>query len=164
MLRHRDEVPGGLRDWVAEHCGWRGLPQARAVIELARPRVESPQETRLRLLWVLGAGLRMPEPNRWLYTDSGELLGRADLLAADAGVVGEYDGADHAGARRRSQDHARREAMEAHGLIVLQHAWADLGPQRKEAIQRIKGAHARGVARDRATDRWRVGAAPQWAT
>src|SRR3954447_802486 len=68
----------------------------RAALDLASEDSRSPNETRMRLVWVLDAGLPVPAVNQPVYDLDGRLLGVADLLDVAAGVVGEYDGEDHA--------------------------------------------------------------------
>lgn len=163
IVRDGDRCLGLVARWLEEHRGWRGVARARRVIDLVRAGTESPQESRLRMLWVIEAGLPMPLVNQWLYTPGERLLGRADLIDPAAGLVGEYDGKEHSGADRRSRDHRRRESFERAGLIVVQHTMADLGAQRRMAVARLRGAHARGSARSRPGDAWVIGPAPSWA-
>lgn len=47
---------------------WRGLPRLRAALQLVDARSRSAQETRFRMLWVLGAGLDAPRSN-WPVLD-----------------------------------------------------------------------------------------------
>ncbi len=134
------------------------------MLAFARCGVESLPESRLRLLWVLDAGLPIPLVNPWLFTPEGELLGRADLLDPEAGVVGEYDGAHHAGAGRRSDDHRRRERLQHNGLLVAQCTSVDLGARRPAAVARLRSMWVAGQERDRSRDHWVVGEAPSWAS
>ena len=46
-----------MRDYVAAHGGWRGAPQVRRALDLADENSMSPNETRMRLIWMLDAGL-----------------------------------------------------------------------------------------------------------
>lgn len=57
----------------------------------------------MRLIWVLDAILPPPSVNSPIYDLTGRLLGIADLLDLQAGVVGEFDGAEHRGARRHTE-------------------------------------------------------------
>lgn len=66
---------------------------ARRAAGLVRERVDSPQETRLRLCLVL-AGLPEPEVNP-VITVGGRRLGRVDLLLRRWRVVIEYEGDQH---------------------------------------------------------------------
>ena len=42
-----------LNKWIAQHAGYRGIERLRRAMDLAEPFVESPMETRLRLLLIL---------------------------------------------------------------------------------------------------------------
>jgi hypothetical protein len=64
--------------------------------------------------------------NQPVFTRSGRLLGVADLLDVEAGLVVEFDGADHAGAARRSSDARRDGSMRDHGLEVARVTGFDL--------------------------------------
>jgi hypothetical protein len=93
-----------MRAYVDRHARWAGVPQVRAALERASERSASPNETRTRMIWEIDAGFPRPLVNQPVWDLKGNLLGIADLLDADAGVVGEFDGADHRGARRHSSD------------------------------------------------------------
>lgn len=165
LMRDDPELAQRVREWLADHPRHRGVVRARRAVELARSGSASVQETRLRMMWVLEAGLPHPLLNQWLYArDGGRLLGCADLFDAQAGLVGEYDGGHHAAAGRRARDHRRREDLERAGLVVVQHTSVDLAEGRPLAVARLRRAHAVGRARDRSADGWVVGDAPSWAT
>ncbi len=105
-----------MRAYVETRARWDGVPQVRAALELASERSRSPNETRMRLIWELDAGLPRPLVNQPIWDERGRLLGIADLLDADAGVVGEFDGADHRGAARHSKDIGREQGLRERGL------------------------------------------------
>ena len=91
---------------------------ARRATALVRGRVDSPQETELRLCLVLAA-LPEPEVNVILGTPA-EPLARVDLLLRPYRLVLEYEGDHH---RRDpwqwNRDIARQEALEAELWTVL---------------------------------------------
>ncbi|GAA1847316.1 endonuclease domain-containing protein [Microlunatus capsulatus] len=96
----------------------RGARAARRAAHLVRPRVESAQETELRLCLVL-AGLPEPEPNITVGS-AVEPLARVDLVLRRHRLVLEYEGDQHR--RDRSQwnrDIARQEALAAEGWALL---------------------------------------------
>ena len=99
----------------------------------------------MRLVWVLHAGLPRPLCNRPVFSSSGDLLGILDLLDPRAGLVVEYDGADHLTARRRQRDVRREEAFRDHGLDYLTVLAPDLH-QRVRLAERMRQAHARAAA------------------
>ena len=87
-----------------------GTARLRRALSMANDRSRSPNETRLRLIWRVDAGL--PEPQcTWPVADlDGRRLGRPDLLSAALAVVGEFDGDDHSRARTRSIDAGKESA------------------------------------------------------
>ena len=105
-----------LRAYVAARGTWTGVPRAREVVALVCDGSRSPQETRMRLIWVLDARLPTPLLNPEVYDLHGRLIGIPDLLDPVAGVVGEYDGGDHRRRDRRRNDIARLERFADHGL------------------------------------------------
>jgi hypothetical protein len=144
-----------VADYVALRPRWRGVPIVRAALDLADPRAKSPGESRMRVLWVVGAGLPRPEVNATVLDVTGCVLGEADLLDVDAGVVGEYDGAQHRELEPHADDNAREEWLEDAGLIVARLSAPDMTARRRtRSILRLRTAHARGLGRDRARDRW----------
>lgn len=82
---------------IAAADAWRGRGArlARRVARLARRGVDSPMETRLRLLIVL-AGLPEPRVNLILRHPNGEWWLRLDLSYPEQKVLVEYDGRQHA--------------------------------------------------------------------
>jgi hypothetical protein len=102
--------------YTESHPGWEGVQQVRDALPLADERSRSPSETRTRLVWQLDAGLPKPLVNQPVWDLTGRLLGYADLFDPVAGVVGEYDGADHRAAKRHSKDVAREERFRRRGL------------------------------------------------
>ena len=72
----------------------RGVVTARAAVEHADGRAESPMESRLRMLLVL-AGLPVPEPQHVVLGADREPLARVDLAYVDARLALQYDGREH---------------------------------------------------------------------
>ena len=134
---------------------WRGRPRVAGAVELADPRALSTGETRFRLVWVLDAGLPLPQVNPTLRTPDGFLLGVADLLDPEAGLVGEYDGEGHRELDRHVLDNAREEWFEDAGLVVVRACAPDVrAANRARSALRLRTAFHRRLARDRARDRW----------
>ena len=105
-----------LRAYVAGCNGWTGVPVVRKSLLLAIEDSKSPPETLMRLNWVLDAGLPTPVCNQPVFDLCGNLLGYPDLFDPVAGLVGEYDGADHLERDRRRHDAMREERFRDHGL------------------------------------------------
>jgi hypothetical protein len=99
------------------HIGPRnGVVLAREAASLAIDNSWSPQESWMRLCWVLDAGLPEPLCNVPVFDLAGNLLGIPDLLDPVAGVVGEYQGEVHRPPERRRADHERAQRFIDHGL------------------------------------------------
>ena len=102
--------------YVALRPAWTGVPLVRKALILATNGSQSPRESRLRLIWVLDAGLPPPMCNVPVFSLDGTLLGYPDLFDPVAGMVGEYDGADHKSSDRHRQDVDREARFRDHGL------------------------------------------------
>lgn len=148
--------------FVDAHPHRDGLPLAREALGLADEGSRSPRETELRLVWVLDAALPPPLCNQKVYDiRTGRLLGVADLLDPEAGVVGEFDGGEHAGAGRRSRDAARDGAFRDHGLEVFRVTAVDLRDPAK-VVARALAAYRR-AARRTLTPTWTLEPPPDRA-
>jgi hypothetical protein len=133
-----------LQRYAEERRGWRRAGEALDAIAAARLEVRSPRETELRLIWTDDAGLPPPGVNTMLFDLSGRLLGCADLFDAEAGLVIEYDGAEHLRDRRRARDAARDEDCRAVGLEYTRVVASDL--RRPElVVRRLHAARARSL-------------------
>jgi hypothetical protein len=152
-----------MRRYVDAHPGWLGVPQARPALELADEHSRSPAETRMRLIWTKYAGLPRPLVNREVFSHDGKLLGVADLLDVEAGVVGEYDGGDHAGARRRSSDAAREGGLRDHGLEVFRVTGFDLRDH-DAVVRRMRAARRRARWAPPHQRAWTIEPPPGWQT
>lgn len=128
-----------VRAYVEDKDGWEGVEKVRAALDLADEHSRSPNETRMRLIWVLDARFPRPLVNRHVWDLAGKLLGIADLLDPDAGVVGEFDGADHRGALRHSKDEDRAHGFRRHQLEMFRVTGPDL-PDRPKVVARMRNA------------------------
>ncbi|TDW18518.1 hypothetical protein [Kribbella kalugense] len=118
LVRRTDVVPEHLVELAAATIGVRGIRLAREAAALVRPGVDSPMESRLRLLIVLNG---LPEPRiGHVVTDSaGGWLAQPDLSYPELKFGIEYDGQHHLGdARQWRQDIRRRENLEREGWLV----------------------------------------------
>jgi len=79
---------------VVQRAGRRGIRRLRQALEWVRPRVESRQETRLRLLLVR-AGLPEPQTNVYLPLRYQRRRVRGDLVYLQYRTLVEYDGEQH---------------------------------------------------------------------
>jgi len=115
-----------LDHYLTSRARWPGLQAVRAATGLADPGSRSPQETHMRLVWVLDAGLPRPLCNPDLADQDGRFIGRPDLLCVRSGVVGEFDGAAHRGRDRHRVDVRREDLFRRAGLEVFTVVGADL--------------------------------------
>lgn len=138
----------------------RGAAQARRAADLARVRVRSPWETRLRLFAQLE--LRLPEllVNVPVFDLDGTFLGAPDLLDVEAGLALEFDGAGHRERERHRTDNVREEGFERHGLVVVRADSLDLTQHRPELGRRVVAGRLDGL-RNPAPRRW-TAEAPSW--
>lgn len=89
---------------------WRGVAQARAVVEHAEPLAESPGETRLRMALVLG-GLPRPEAQLRVTRPDGSFAARCDLAYPDVRLLLEYDGVEVHGPDQLAADLTRQNLL-----------------------------------------------------
>lgn len=150
-----------MRRYVDAHHGWRGVPLVRKALELADEDSRSPQETRLRLVWVLDARLPRPLVNRPVFTLDGQLLGYADLFDEQAGMFGEFDGAEHRGAGRHARDVAREDRCRRAGLEYLKVTGPDLADI-PFVVDRIRATRSRAPFLPPSARRWTLTPPPSW--
>lgn len=113
----------------------------------------SPNETRLRLVAELDAGFPRLLVNPVVHDRSGHRLGEVDLLDVDAGLVIEYDGADHREAGQHSHDVTKEAGLRGVGLEVTRVTGADL---RRPArlVDRLLAARGRALFEPPAWRAW----------
>ena len=137
------ELSRRLPGWA----GWTGVRQVRAVLPLADPGSLSPQETRVRLVWVLDAGFPPPRCNVAVGDVDGNWVGRPDLLCEELAVVGEYDGAMHRGRDRHRSDVRREDLFRRCGLETFTVVAGDLAntalvvDRMRAAVDRARAAN-----------------------
>jgi len=150
-----------FRRYVEKRPGWRGVAQVRQALDLADERSMSPNETRMRMIWRLEAGFPRPLVNQPVFDRRGRLAGVADLLDVEAGVVGEYDGADHRAARRHSKDVAREEFFRGLGLEYFKVVGPDM---RSKGLvpDRMASSRARAKWLTDGQRRWTIEPPPDW--
>jgi very-short-patch-repair endonuclease len=118
LVRLRTVTPGSL---VAA-CKASGERHAAAALRAARyvrDEVDSPMETRLRMLIVL-AGLPEPEVNHKIRDEHGRVTRRFDLSYPSVRLIVEYDGRQHIEVRDNwTADLRRREEFDEAGWRIL---------------------------------------------
>jgi hypothetical protein len=151
----------GLTAYVSTRKGARGIGVVREAVNLADPAARSPWESSLRVFYIKVAGLPRPLVNVPVFDLDGRLLGIADLLDQDAGLVTEFDGSEHRDARRHRDDNDREELFEDANLVVVRAGSLDMKRYERRLIDRLRSGHTRGMARDRSKDRWTL-VEPDW--
>ncbi len=112
-----------LRESVGRLSRLKGLPGARRVIELVEPGAESPMESRLRMILVLG-GLPRPRVQVEIRNAAERFLGRPDLFYPAARLAIEYDGATHRD--RLVADNRRQNRLQQAGYRLLRYTAPDV--------------------------------------
>ncbi len=133
----------------------RGRPLLRRAVGLASEHSASPQESRLRLIWLLDAALPAPVCNRRVLDLHGQLVAIPDLLDVEAGLVVEYDGSHHFTHAQRRRDVHREEALRTLGLAYLTVLAGDLHRPTSLAA-RLRAARERAL-RSNEFPGWRLG-------
>ena len=113
------------------------MRRLRLAIELAEPATESPMETRLRLLLVLG-GLPRPLIQSTLRNAAGDFVARVDLYYPDCRLVIEYDGATHR--TSIAADNRRQNRILEGGYRLLRFSAADVLGERESVLQTVRRA------------------------
>lgn len=136
--------PALLRDLprlVEEWTGMRGLGTVRRAVTLTRVGAQTALESisRFRLM---DEGL--PEPQLQVpFHDENGLIGYADLVWEDLGVIGEADGLEKYQTREDLIAEKRREdRLRAMGWIVVRWTWDEIFRNPRAVAERIRRAAA----------------------
>jgi hypothetical protein len=120
-------TPERLRTAATLATRRRGVVLAREAAALVRPRVDSPPETRTRLILVQG-GLPCPETGIDVFDDFGGWIGRPDLAYLLLKLALQYEGDVHRTDRKRWRADIRRdEVFFDNGWDVIRLTGDDLG-------------------------------------
>ena len=109
-------TPEEMDRYVLPRSEFRRSPLAVEALALADPGSRSPAETWLRVFCHQRLGLKALRTNQPVFDLRGRLICIADLFDDVAGMVIEYDGAEHRTADRQHRDVVRSEACRAAGL------------------------------------------------
>ncbi len=142
-----------LAAWCAAQGKFPKTRQLESAIMLADPASANAWESRLRMFYVLEAGLTRPLVNRPIFDPTGRFLGTPDLFDPEAGLVTEFDGQDHRARQQHRKDNLREERLEEANLTVCRVDSLDL--RRRLALKdRLQSRYSQGLARDHRRDRW----------
>lgn len=133
-----------------------GARKARRAADLVREEVDSPMETRLRLLIVF-AGLPEPRVNLKVRDSTGQVVARFDLAYERFRILIEYDGRQHA--EDTGQWHGdldRREWLDRNRWRIVVVTAKGIYQQPQHTIARIATVmRERGMPVPVARDHWR---------
>lgn len=157
LIRLLDCAPERL----GEECRQSGDPHAAAALRAAqyvRAEVDSPMETRLRMLIVL-SGLPEPEVNHKLRDEYGHVVRRLDLSYPALRLIVEYDGRQHIERKQNwDSDLDRREEFDDDGWRIVVVTAKGIYREPERTLGRIRKAlKARGCPNlpARLSDDWR---------
>jgi len=139
--------------------GWKGHGTRLALraARLMREGVDSPMETRLRLLIIL-AGLPEPTVNLIIRGEDGRWRMRFDLCYLDQRLIVEYDGRQHRDdAEQWERDIYRREDLDQMGYRLLVVTRRGIYNKPHRTVERVRDAlRERGVrVPSRLKNEWR---------
>jgi hypothetical protein len=128
-------------DLVAAADQWTGrwCRLARRAARLVRTGVNSPMESRVRMLVVL-AGLPEPTTNHIVRYPNGDWRRRLDLAYVGDRVVIEYDGRHHLNTAQRRSDILRREELEREGWLFIVLVSEDVYDEPEATVERVRTA------------------------
>lgn len=130
---------------------------ARRAAGLVRVGVDSPMESRLRMLLVL-AGLPEPVVNHIEYDEWGAWVRRYDLSYPEFRLAVEYDGRQHAESQRQwERDVERREELDTEGWRIVVVLAKGVYREPERTVARVAAALvARGRPTRVTSDEWRL--------
>lgn len=109
----------------------------RRVIAYAEPRAESPMETRMRMVIVLG-GLPRPEAQVSIRNRFQKVIGRPDLYYREQKLGIEYDGAIHNNSL--AEDNQRQNRLLDAGVRLLRFTATDVYNNPESIIKLVRAA------------------------
>lgn len=156
MVRKKLVTLAELRTATVARQGAAGT-RARRAARLVRAEVDSPMETRLRLLLVF-AGFPEPTINHKIRDRLGDVILRFDLCYLGLRLIIEYDGRGHRDSLDQwDTDIDRREWMDRHGWRLIVVVARDVYRRPEVLLQRIATAirDRGGQAPSQFDPRWR---------
>lgn len=125
-----------LRGLCAKRKHAFGVARLRRVVGFAEPAAESPMESRLRMVLLLG-GLPRPEAQVPLHDMKGRFLGRPDLYYSSHRLALEYDGSTH----RTSlvEDNRRQNRLLAAEIRLLRFTAGDVLHNPDSVTSQVRG-------------------------
>lgn len=138
MIRQTD-----LERYIASKPRMGGLVRAREALRLIRPGVDSPPETRLRLL-LLRVGLPEFSPNTVIFDETGNPAVWTDLGCRRYRTCIEYEGSHHLSPGQQSRDHERDLLTAELGWHQVKINRFDVSQGREWVIAKVRHALEKG--------------------
>lgn len=156
LVRRRRTTPGALVK-AARTASARHRSLATRAASLVRSGVDSPMESRLRLLLVL-AGLPEPVVNHIDSDDEGRWVRRYDLSYPELRLAIEYDGRQHAESDRQwERDVERREELDREDWRIVVVLAKGIYREPDRTLARVVDAIvSRGTPARVTSDEWRL--------
>ncbi|WP_156023238.1 hypothetical protein [Terracoccus sp. 273MFTsu3.1] len=156
LVRAERVTPRQLVEAAGSYRG-RARRLARRAAGLVRDGVDSPMESRVRMLMVL-AGLPEPVVNHVVRLPDGRTRWRFDLSFPAFRIVIEYDGRQHAESDEQwDHDIDRREWMDGNDVRLVVVRSKDVYRTPARTLCRITAVmRARGMCVPRLSDEWRL--------
>jgi hypothetical protein len=124
---------------VEKSSGAQGVRKLRHVLEFVEPASESPMETRLRMLLVLG-GLPRPEAQVTIRDSWHRFVGRPDLYYRGERLGLEYDGGIHR--ETLAEDNRRQNRLLEAGVRLLRFTAGDVFNSPDVVVAQVRNALA----------------------
>ena len=131
--------------WARSRRGGRGLVNLRAVAGWAEPKSESPMETRLRMVLILG-GLARPEAQVPIYDLDDRFVGRPDLYYPEHRLGLEYDGGVHR--ESLAEDNRRQNRLLEAGVTLLRFTAGDVLSRPAMVVAQVRAMCASAGTQD----------------
>lgn len=124
-----------LQSWVRARRGFYGIKSLHRALGFVEPAAESPMESRLRMILILG-GLPRPRAQVPIHDRWGHFVGRPDLYFEDAGVGIEYDGGTHR--NTMAEDNRRQNKLLNAGVRLLRFTASDVLGNPDATVQQVR--------------------------
>ena len=156
LVKAGEVTPEQLVEAATTFAG-TGRRTVRRAAGLVRREVDSPMESRTRMLIVL-AGLPEPTVNHKIRWPGGSVRFRFDLSYPDHQLIVEYDGRQHAESEKQwGGDIGRREWMDSKGWRIVIIRAKDIYNTPGQALQRISSAmRDKGMVVPQLSGEWRL--------
>ena len=142
---------------LAGQSGWTGVPLARKALPYVGENAWSPTEADTMMICLLADFPPMLQ-NRPVFDLAGRRIGTPDLIDPRAGVVVEYNGADHLEPDQYLTDIKKEERYRAHYLEVVVRSRGD---RIDDFLGRLGSAYRR-AGRRRGARTWTITPPPGW--